>query len=92
MVLFLSINLIVFGRTIINFMVNHLNMSDLEAVIWLVLRWPVAFAALFFMAFLSYYILPDLRGNERFKRKVPFPEPGFLQHFGLWVRGVFLFM
>ena len=54
MVTFLSINLIIFGRTIINFMVNHFNMSDLEAVLWLVLRWPVAFAALFLMAFLSY--------------------------------------
>ena len=83
MVLFLSINLIVFGRTIINFMVNHLNMSDLEAVIWLVLRWPVAFAALFFMAFLSYYILPDLRGNERFKRKSAIPGTWFFTTFWL---------
>ena len=83
MVTFLSINLIIFGRTIINFMVNHFNMSDLEAVLWLVLRWPVAFAALFLMAFLSYYILPDLKGNESFKRKSAIPGTWFFTTFWL---------
>ncbi len=83
LVLFLSINLIVFGRTIINFMINHFQMSDMEAVVWLIIRWPVAFAALFLMAFLSYYILPDLKGNEKFKRKSAIPGTWFFTTFWL---------
>ncbi|MFI3300848.1 MAG: YihY/virulence factor BrkB family protein [Candidatus Gastranaerophilales bacterium] len=69
LVMFLSINLIVFGRVIINFLVEHFHMSQQIAIMLLTLRWPIAFAALYLMAFLSYYILPDLRGNEAFKRK-----------------------
>lgn len=83
LVTFLAINLIIFGRTIVNFMMNHFNMTDMEAVTWLVLRWPIAFAALFIMAFLSYYILPDLRGNERFKRKSAIPGTWFFTTFWL---------
>lgn len=83
MVMFLSINLIIFGKTIINLLVNHFYMSDKLALILLTLRWPVAFAALFFMAFISYYILPDLRGNERFKRKSAIPGTWFFTTFWL---------
>lgn len=83
MVMFLSINLIVFGKTIINLMVNHFHMSSTVALTLLTLRWPVAFGALFFMAFLSYYILPDLRGNERFRRKSAIPGTWFFTTFWL---------
>ncbi len=83
MVMFLSINLIIFGKAIINLMVSHFHMSTGIAITLLTLRWPVAFAALFFMAFLSYYILPDLRGNERFKRKSAIPGTWFFTTFWL---------
>ncbi len=83
MVMFLSINLIVFGKAIINLMVDHFHMSAGVAITLLTLRWPVAFAALFFMAFLSYYILPDLRGNEKFKRKSAIPGTWFFTTFWL---------
>ncbi len=83
MVLFLSINLIIFGKVIINFLVKHMFISKFVAVVLLTLRWPVAFAALFLMAFLSYYILPDLRGNERFKRKSAIPGSFFFVCFWL---------
>ena len=85
MVMFLSINLIVFGKVIINFMITHLHMPVDVAVVWLILRWPLAFAALFLMAFLSYYILPDLRGNERFKMKSALPGTWFFCT--LWLVG-----
>lgn len=85
MVMFLSINLIVFGRAIINLMVSHFHMSAGVAITLLTLRWPVAFASLFLMAFLSYYILPDLRGNERFKRKSAIPGTWFFTT--LWLVG-----
>ena len=83
MVMFLSINLIVFGKTIINLMVNHFHMSSTVALTLLTLRWPVAFGALFFMAFLRYYILPDLRGSERFRRKSGIPGTWFFTTFWL---------
>lgn len=83
MVMFLSINLIVFGKAIINLMITHFHMSNAIALILLTLRWPVAFAALFLMAFLSYYILPDLRGNDRFKRKSAIPGTWFFTTFWL---------
>ncbi len=83
MVLFLSINLIIFGRMIVNLMISDFNMSAKLAVTLLTLRWPVAFAALFLMAFLSYYILPDLRGNEKFKRKSAIPGTWFFTTFWL---------
>lgn len=83
MVLFLSINLIIFGKVIISFLVKHMFISKFVAVVLLTLRWPVAFAALFLMAFLSYYILPDLRGNERFKRKSAIPGSFFFVCFWL---------
>ena len=83
MVMFLSINLIVFGKAIINLFVNHFHMSPVIAFTLLTLRWPVAFAALYFMAFLSYYILPDLKGNERFKRKSAIPGTWFFTVFWL---------
>ncbi len=83
MVLFLTINLIVFGKVIISFLITHFHMSKVLAIILLTLRWPVAFAALYLMAFLSYYILPDLRGNERFKRKSAIPGTFFFTIFWL---------
>lgn len=66
-------------------MVSHFHMSEGVAITLLTLRWPIAFAALFFMAFLSYYILPDLRGNERFKQKSAIPGTWFFTT--LWLVG-----
>lgn len=83
MVLFLSINLIIFGKVIINFLVKHMVLSKSIAILLLTLRWPIAFAALFLMAFLSYYILPDLRGYENFKRKSAIPGSFFFVIFWL---------
>lgn len=77
LVLFLSINLIVFGRVIISFLVAHSYITKTVEVVLVTLRWPIAFAALFLMAFLSYYILPDLKGNESYKRKSAIPGSFF---------------
>jgi membrane protein len=69
LVLFLSINLIIFGKVLIHLGISYFGMTQNVATLLLMLRWPVAFAALFLLAFLSYYILPDLKGNEKFKIK-----------------------
>ena len=85
MVMFLTINLIIFGRVIINFLVRHLHMSGGVAITLLTMRWPLAFLALYLMAFLCYYILPDLRGNEKFKRASALPGTFFFCSF--WLLG-----
>ena len=85
LVLFLTINIIIFGKVIIMFLVAHFGLSKAMAITILTLRWPVAFLALYLMAFLSYYILPDLRGNEAFKRKSALPGTVFFTTF--WLLG-----
>lgn len=85
LVLFLTINIIIFGKVIIMFLVAHFGLSKGLAITILTLRWPVAFLALYLMAFLSYYILPDLRGNESFKRKSALPGTIFFTTF--WLLG-----
>jgi membrane protein len=73
LVLFLSITLIVFGKVIIRFLVTYLGMTEHLANIMLFVRWPVAFLTLFILAYLSYYILPDLTGHEKLKRHSALP-------------------
>ena len=72
-VLFLTVNLIVFGKVILKFFTTSLGLDIDIANAILVLRWPVAFLALFVLAYLQYYILPDLSGKELLRRKSAFP-------------------
>lgn len=72
-VLFLSITLIVFGKVIIKFLVLYIGMGQHLANVMLFVRWPIAFLTLFLLAFLSYYILPDLSGHERLRRHSALP-------------------
>ncbi|MBR1776097.1 YihY/virulence factor BrkB family protein [bacterium] len=73
LVLFLSINLIVFGKVIIKFLVTYLGLTVHVGNVVLFTRWPVAFVALFVMAYLHYYILPDLGGKENVRRRSAIP-------------------
>lgn len=75
-ILFLTVNLIVFGKVIIKFLIG-LGLNVDIANTFLVLRWPVAFLALFVLAYLQYYILPDLSGKELLRRKSAFPGTMF---------------
>lgn len=85
LVLFLTINVIIFGKVIVMFMVAHFGMSKGVAITILTLRWPLSFLALYVMSFLMYYILPDLRGKEAFKRKSALPGTVFFTTF--WLLG-----
>lgn len=73
LILFLSIDLIVFGKVIIKFLVTYIGLTAHAGNIILFLRWPVAFVALFLLAYLHYYILPDLRCIEKLRRKSALP-------------------
>lgn len=83
LILFLTINVIIFGKIIVMFFVNNFGMSAATAYTILTLRWPVSFLALYVLAFLSYYILPDLKGNDKFKRKSALPGTIFFTTFWL---------
>ena len=89
LILFLAINIIIFGKVIVMFLVGNFGMSKALAYTILTLRWPVAFLALYLLAFLSYYILPDLKGNESFKRKSALPGTAFFTTF--WLVGSWAF-
>lgn len=73
LILTLSVNLIIFGRVIIRFLVAFVSLPVDTANLLLVLRWPIAFLALFVMAFLHYYILPDVSWSEELKCKSAIP-------------------
>ena len=77
LILFLSIDLIVFGKVIIKFLTTYLGLTVHTGNIILFIRWPVAFIALFIMAYLHYYILPDLQCQEKLRRKSAVPGSVF---------------
>lgn len=77
LVLFLSINLIIFGKVIIKFLITYIGLTAHLGNIMLFIRWPIAFIALFIMAYLHYYILPDLGGKEKLRRKSALPGTVF---------------
>lgn len=83
--LFLSINLIVFGKSIVNFLVTYVGITKAFEISLLTCRWPVAFLSLYLMALINYYILPDLKGDERLKRKSALPGTLFFCVF--WLLG-----
>ena len=87
--LFLSVNLIIFGKFIIIFLTHYTGISHAFELTLLTLRWPVSFFALYFMAFINYYILPNLRGDEKLKRKSALP--GTLFFCILWLVGSWWF-
>lgn len=73
LVLFLSINTIIFGKLIIRFLVAYTAITQDMGNMLLAIRWPIAFCALFVMAFLHYYIFPDVSWSEELKRKSALP-------------------
>lgn len=81
--LFLSINMTIFGKVIINFLIHYIGISHAFEITLLTLRWPVSFLSLYLMAFINYYILPDLKGDEKLKRKSALPGTLFFCLFWL---------
>ena len=73
LILFLSIDLIIFGKVIIKFLTTYLGLTAHTGNIILFIRWPVSFIAMFIMAYLHYYILPDLQCQEKLRRRSAVP-------------------
>jgi len=86
---FLSINLIIFGKVILDYVFLYTNLGMHWINLILVIRWPLAFFALYIMAALNYYILPAVSGPEAVKRKSTIV--GSLVFCVLWLLGSSIF-
>ena len=73
LILTLSVNLIIFGKIIIRILSAYTSLPSDVASLILFVRWPIAFCALFVMAFLHYYILPDVSWSDELKCKSAIP-------------------
>lgn len=73
LILTLSVNLIIFGKIIIRVLSAYTSLPPDVASLILFVRWPIAFFALFVMAFLHYYILPDVSWSDELKCKSAIP-------------------
>ncbi len=92
-VMFISVNLIIFGKIILQFLLNFIHMSDNFINVVMIIRWPVAFVALYIMAYLNYYILPATEGHEILKSKAALPGALFFCFcwmFGSWCFSVYI--
>lgn len=92
-VLFISVNLIIFGKVILEFVINYTNLPDTFINFVLIARWPVSFLALYCMAFINYYMLPAVVGHETIKRKSALPGTLFFCMFwllGSWCYSLYL--
>ena len=72
-VMFITINLIIFGKIILQVVLNFVHLSDLFINVLLISRWFVSFIALYVMAYLNYYLLPAAEGSDRIKSKAALP-------------------
>ncbi len=92
-VLFISVNLIIFGKVILEFIINYTSLPNSLVHFVFIARWPVSFLALYLMAFINYYILPCVIGHEAVKRKSALPGTLFFCLFwllGSWVYSLYL--
>ncbi len=69
--LFISINLIVLGRVILDIAAFYLSIPENIIDTILVLRWPVAFLMLFLLASINYYVLPARDFSAKRKSVIP---------------------
>ena len=89
LILSLSINLIIFGKVIVRILIAYGALSVEIGDVVLTLRWPIAFVGLFIMAFLHYYVFPDVRWPDDLKRKSAIPGTIFFCTIWLLASGGF---
>jgi len=69
--LFISINLIVLGKVITNFVGVYLSIPQEIIDTILITRWPVAFLSLLLLASINYYVLPARDFSAKRKSVIP---------------------
>lgn len=85
--LFISMNLIIFGKVILFVVSSYIHLPETVVNTILVLRWPVAFILLFILAMINYYVLPA----KDFSLKRKSIVPGALFFCIFWLLGSWLF-
>ncbi len=85
--LFISVNLIIFGKVILNFVASHVHLPQSVVNTLLIGRWPLAFVLLFVLAYINYYVLPARDFSVKRKSVVP----GSLFFCVFWLLGSWLF-
>jgi len=92
-VMFITINLIIFGKVLIQFALNFINIPLGAINIFLVSRWFVSFIALYIMAYLNYFLLPAWQGSDKIKSKSSLPGTLFFCFcwmFGSWCFSLYI--
>ena len=69
--LFISINLIVLGKVILNFIGVYLSIPQHVIDTVLITRWPAAFLLMFLLAAINYYVLPARDFSAKRKSVIP---------------------
>ncbi len=85
--LFISINLIVLGKVILNFIGIYLSIPQHIIDTILITRWPIAFLMLFLLSSINYYVLPARDFSAKRKSVIP----GALFFCVFWLLGSWAF-
>ncbi len=83
LVLFIGVNFIIFGKLILQLIVSFIHMPYDVINTVLLVRWPVTFFALYTMAFLNYYFMPNVAGCTKSRILSTFPGSLFFCLFWL---------
>lgn len=70
-VLFIAMNLVVFGKVILFYLAMAFNLSEALQATILFLRWPITFLLLFFVISINYYVLPAFTFETKKRSVVP---------------------
>lgn len=92
-VMFITINLIVFGKILMQFALTFVDLSSVFVNGVLIGRWFVSFVALYIMAYLNYFLLPASTGSEKLKSKSALPGTLFFCFcwmFGSWCFSIYI--
>ena len=87
--LFISTNLIVFGKVILDFVMQFVEVPEQIVNLIMVMRWPIAFLSIYIMAFMNYYYLPCTPEHDKKRRKSVYSGTMFFSVF--WLLGSWLF-
>ena len=91
--MFITVNLIIFGKVILQFALNFINFSNATIIIFLISRWVVSFIALYVTTYLNYFLLPAWQGSDKLKSKSSLPGTLFFSlcwMFGSWCFSIYI--
>lgn len=88
-VLFISVNILILGKVVLDFLAQKHFILNFTADLISVARWPAMIIIICLIFWVNYYVLPALEGNENIKLKTSLPGAVFLCIF--WLLGSWCF-